>query len=118
MTVSVALSQDTSSGDVKDKPPSPHLVGWTLPQRIFKEGGCFLGNQSSQEYSIAGETGSTERDSKILSDIDLNLIKTVSRMASIFCSLRLPVIEVPYTDLKAEVPDQVYYKLYLCVLRC
>ena len=39
-------------------------------------------------------------------------------MASIFCSLRLPVIEVPYTDLKAEVPDQVYYKLYLCVLRC
>lgn len=37
MTMLVALSQDTSSGDVKDKPPSPQLVGWALPQEYLSK---------------------------------------------------------------------------------
>uniref|UniRef100_A0A8C3JMW2 Phosphoenolpyruvate carboxykinase, cytosolic [GTP] n=163 Tax=Aves TaxID=8782 RepID=A0A8C3JMW2_9CHAR len=98
MTMSVALCQDTSSGDVKDKPPPPHLVGWTLPQRIFKEGGCFLGKQRSQEYSKASETGSTERDSRILSDIHFNLIKTIVSSIS-----RSTTGSIMPPQLKAEV---------------
>lgn len=45
-SVSVAVSQNTTSGDVKDKPPSPHPVGWT-PQTIFKEGELHLRNQQA-----------------------------------------------------------------------
>lgn len=114
MTKSVALSQDTSSGDVKDKPLSPRLVGWTLPWRLFKEGGCLLGKQWSQDYSKASETKPAERNSRSLSEIQLSLRNTVSRMASIFSGLKLPMIQVLCIDFKAEVHDQVYYKFCIC----
>lgn len=43
---SVAVSKDISNSDIKNKPPSPHPVGWT-PRTIFKEGESHLGNKST-----------------------------------------------------------------------
>lgn len=68
-SVSVAVSQNTTSGDVKDKPPSPHPVGWT-PQTIFKEGELHLRNQ--QALQSKGNTISWKGAKSPLTSIQLN----------------------------------------------
>lgn len=94
-SVSVALSQNTTGGDVKDKPPSPHPVGWT-PQIIFKEGEHHLRNQRALQSKW--NTISCKGAKSPLTSIQLN--SKYNAFYIFFSSLRLTVIKILFVDFR------------------
>jgi len=94
-SVSVAASQNTTSGDVKDKPPPPHPVGWT-PQTIFKEGGRHLKNQRALQSKW--NTISWKGAKSPLTPIRLN--SKYNAFCVFFSSLRLAVIKILSVDFR------------------
>lgn len=113
-SVSVAVSQNTTSGDVKDKPPSPHRWDGQHRQYLRKENTTSENN----EHSKASETPSAERDPNPHWYPSNSTVSTTLSIY-IFSSLRLTVIKILFVDFRQsyKIKPATNSGLSLCIIK-